>query len=129
MKKGPAIIASLVTGLFLVFGVAAMALNALVAAQFPKAVVSTQAPAAVESSAALQPQIAQLEARITEYQAREAVLQDQISQLNQQLAETSGALNGYQNLISALQENGVIRIDASGRVHVTQDNADRDHDD
>ncbi|HPH96327.1 MAG TPA: hypothetical protein PKW33_07185 [Anaerolineaceae bacterium] len=125
MKKGPAIIASLVTGLFLVFGVMAVGLNALVAARLANPAVSTPAAASADA-AALEAHAQQLEARIAEYQAREADLQAQVLQLNQQLDETSRSLSEYQRLVSALQERGVIRIDSSGQVHVNQSEGDDD---
>jgi hypothetical protein len=62
-----------------------------------------------QSPADAQTQLAQLQGLVQQYQAREA-------QYQAQLAQAQAAANGYEQVLLALQQSGVIRITADGQI-------------
>ena len=60
-----------------------------------------------------------LQAVITEYQAREAAYQTELTQAADQLNQVNAQVQQYESLITELQNLGVIQMDANGQVTVT----------
>jgi len=61
----------------------------------------------------------QLQARIVEYQQREAQYQEEIKSATDQVNQLSQQNQQYQELLNALQNAGVIQITSNGRVFIT----------
>ena len=62
----------------------------------------------------------QLKAREQEYQNREQQYQQQVSSVNAKLQKDDSQLAQLQQLITALQQNGVITIAGDGRVFINR---------
>jgi septal ring factor EnvC (AmiA/AmiB activator) len=127
MKKKPALIAAFV--MTAVIGV--LMLVAGGSALFPAPVVSASSADPAAGASAANEQVAQLEARIAEYQAREQQWQQRLDQAQEQINQVSTELGQYQQLVSSLQEMGVLTIDNNGQVFVSRGGRgfERDHDD
>jgi hypothetical protein len=115
MKKTPALIAGIITSAMIVLIMMVIGLNALLN---PNTVAEASAPgdsspAALTSDSA---QIQQLQARIVEYQAREKQYQSQLNQVEVSLKQANSNLQQYQQVMDALQQMGLIRIDRNGQV-------------
>ncbi len=120
MKKLPALIAGMITSGVLVLLVGAIGINALLN---PNTTVEASAPgSAMQGSTVLvsagadSSQVQQLQARIAEYQAREKQYQDQLDQVETNLQQANSELAQYQQLMTALQQAGVLRISRDGQV-------------
>lgn len=128
-KQLPALLAAiLMTGIIALIMVVTSA-NAL----FNKDVVtpansttSATSAAAVSSSAADKAQIQQLQARIDEYaqreqqyQQREQQYQQQLQNNNDQVQQAARTLQQVKQLLSALQDRGLIRIQEDGSIVLT----------
>ncbi len=74
-----------------------------------------------QGSAQAQAQMAQLQGLVQQYQARE-------QQYQAELAQAQSAVNGYQQVLLALQQSGVIRISQDGRISVRGADGDGDGD-
>jgi peptidoglycan hydrolase CwlO-like protein len=136
MKKTPALIAAFLMTAVVGFFMLVIGGNAL----FSVPSVAASSGSAVEPTS---DQTAQLQARIAEYQAREEQWQQrldqaqgQISQLTAelqqsqgQLSQVNGELQQYQQLVSSLQQMGVISIDQNGQVLVSRGGREFDRDD
>jgi hypothetical protein len=115
------------TGAFLAAFVitAIVALSMLVvgvnAAVNPNGVAASNSPAVqnVSSVSADQSQTAQLQALITQYQAREQQYQAAISSYEQQLSQASQETQLAGQVLTALQNRGLIRIDNQGQIYIT----------
>ena len=117
MKKGPAILASILVTAVVGALLLAIGVNALTTPNQVQAASSSSDPAAVEAvNATTSATPEQLQARIAEYQAREKQLQQQLSQLKSQLKQANAQSQEYRQLIDALQQAGVISIDRNGTV-------------
>jgi predicted PurR-regulated permease PerM len=108
----PFVAAMLVTGTLacgaLVVGVAAAVNpNGVRAADSPPAIV----PQANATAGQAADQIAQLQALIQQYQDRESQYRDQLSQ-------AQAAIDNYQQILTELQQVGVLRITSDGRILV-----------
>jgi peptidoglycan hydrolase CwlO-like protein len=62
--------------------------------------------------------IAQYQDHEQQYQQREQQLQEQLSQANAQIQQDQQTIEQFQNLLTALQQRGVIRITNDGRVFI-----------
>lgn len=100
-------------GMLLVSGSALINKNGIPVADSPAAATAT-----AEVKSAEQAQIQQLQSLVTEYQAREVKYQSELSSAGQQLQQANDQLRQYQMLLTALQNRGVITVDASGRVSI-----------
>ena len=100
-------------GMLLVSGSALLNKNGLPVANSP-----AQATATAEVKSAEQAQIQQLQSLVAEYQTREVKYQTELSTAGQQLQQATDQLRQYQMLLAALQNRGIISIDASGRVSI-----------
>ena len=100
-------------GMLLVSGSALMNKNGIPVADSPAAATAT-----AQVKTAEQAQIQQLQSLVTEYQAREVKYQSELSSAGQQLQQATDQLSQYQQLLMALQNRGVIRIDANCRVSI-----------
>jgi uncharacterized protein YlxW (UPF0749 family) len=100
-------------GMLLVSGSALLNKNGLPVANSPAQATATAVVASAE-----QAQIQQLQSLVNQYQTREAKYQTELSAAGQQLQQANSQLQQYQMLLSALQNRGVINIDASGRVSI-----------
>ncbi len=114
-KHIPALIAAFGMTALIGFVMLALGANAL----FNKQVSSAKAAAAateIVTPAALT--VEDLQALVTEYQGREVQYQAELTQAAEQLTQTNTELQQYQSLIAALQNAGVIQINADGQVMV-----------
>jgi peptidoglycan hydrolase CwlO-like protein len=100
-------------GMLLVSGSALLNKNGLPVANSP-----SQATATAEVKSAEQAQIQQLQSLVAEYQTREVKYQTELSTAGQQLQQATDQIRQYQMLLAALQNRGIISIDASGRVSI-----------
>jgi uncharacterized protein YlxW (UPF0749 family) len=126
-KTLPAYLAALgMTGMIgvciLAFGVSTL-LNRKTA---PVQAVATQMPVVFDQQATiqqLQDQVAQYQQREAQYQARETQYQNQLQQVTDQLNQLS-QLNqqyqAYQDIVTSLENAGVIRIASDGSVIVNR---------
>jgi uncharacterized protein YlxW (UPF0749 family) len=62
--------------------------------------------------------IAQLQAKVAEYQAREQQYQAALDSDNQQLTQAASELQMIQQLLAYLQSNGLISIDDQGQITI-----------
>lgn len=110
MKKGPAIIAALVTTLAIGLLMLAIGINAFLN---PNQVAAAQAPgqsSVLNTSSDPSAQVQQLQSLVVQYQAREKQYQGQLNQLQQELSQASTQAQQYQDILSQLQQMGVIAI-------------------
>jgi septal ring factor EnvC (AmiA/AmiB activator) len=118
MKKLPALIAAILTTLAIGLVMLVIGFNAIFTTAKAQAAAPADASSLVTTSNSSGATIQQLNARIAEYQAREQQYQDQINQLNTSLQQTNGQLMQYQQLVTALQANGLIQITQDGQVFI-----------
>jgi TolA-binding protein len=119
-KTLPAFLAALgMTGVIgmciLAFGVSTL----LTRKAAPSEAAAAQAPVAFDQQATiqqLQDQVAQYQARETQYQTQLQQAADQISQLSQQNQQNQA----YQDIVAFLENAGVIRIGSDGSVIVSR---------
>jgi hypothetical protein len=100
-------------GMLLVSGSALLNKNGLPVANSP-----AQATATAVAKSAEQVQLQQMQNLVAEYQTREAKYQSELSTAGQQLQQANDQVRQYQMLLAALQNRGVISVDASGRVSI-----------
>ena len=100
-------------GMLLVSGSALLNKNGLPVANSP-----AQATATAQVNSAEQAQLQQLQSLVAEYQTREVKYQSELSTAGQQLQQVNDQLRQYQMLLAALQNRGIISVDASGRVSI-----------
>ena len=133
MKPFPAILAALLitavigVSMFAIGGNALLNKNNVPMLNSPAGVTDVSA-ASTSSTAPLptdltQQQMAQMQQLISQYQDREKQYQDQLSQAatqlnqaNQQLAQANQDLQVYQQVLTALQQRGIIRITSDGQI-------------
>jgi len=77
------------------------------------------ASAGSSTTSSAQAQIAQLQNLVAEYQARELQYQTALKSDNDQLTLAASELQMIQQLLSYLQNRGLIRIDNQGQIYVT----------
>ena len=68
--------------------------------------------------AQLQSLVAQYQAREQQYRVRERQYQDQLNQAATQLQQTNAQLQQYQQILTALQQRGIIRIGSDGSIQL-----------
>jgi hypothetical protein len=119
MNKTPALIAAFLITSIIGVAMAGVALSVMIdrRAGSPAPAAIQTAPAAGIVSAATD-DAQQLQARISEYQAREQQYQTLLDDANRQLQSLNAELQQEQQLVSALQQMGIIQIDANGQVTV-----------
>lgn len=116
-NRTPAVIAAL--GMTMLIGLAILALgwNAL----SNHNVVTVEAASVISAEPSPdQAALDQLQSLVNQYQSREQQYQQELAQAAQELDQTNAQLEQYQNLIIALQNAGVIRIDRSGQVMIAR---------
>ncbi len=115
-KHIPALIAAFVMTALIGVVMLALGANAL----FNKQASSAEAAAAATEIVTPDALTADdLQALVAEYQVREGQYQAELTQAAEQLTQTNTELQQYQSLIAALQNAGVIQINANGQVMVT----------
>ena len=80
--------------------------------------VSASTVGSIPSASDQAQQIAQLQSEVAQYQAREQQYQAALSSDNQQLAQTASEIQMIQQLLSYLQNRGLIAIDSQGKIYV-----------
>jgi peptidoglycan hydrolase CwlO-like protein len=118
MKKIPAVVAVMITSIVIVLAMMLIGVNAFLN---PDTVAQASAPAganAVAVSSSDSTQIQQLQARIAEYQSREQQYQDQLNQVETSLQQANSQLQQYQQLVDALQQMGLIRVNQNGQIFI-----------
>lgn len=68
----------------------------------------------------LQNLVSQYQDREQQYQQREQQLQQELTQANAQIQQDQQMIGQFQNLLTALQQRGVIRVTSDGRVFINQ---------
>jgi septal ring factor EnvC (AmiA/AmiB activator) len=130
MKQISAVIAALVMTLLtgaaiaVIGGNAYLNSNTLPIENAPgQASTTTPAPATVsqQSESASQEQVKQLQNLIAQYQAREKQYQDQLNEATQRLQQANSEIQQYQDLLSALQDRGVIRVGRGGQIFIPRE--------
>ena len=118
MKKLPALIAAFTVTALVALAMLMVGVNAFFN---PSGVAASSDPVSPQQIAVTGPDaqtIAQLQARIQEYQAREQQYQQQLDQARTQLGAANTDLVQYQQLVSSLQDMGVLRVDNNGNVSI-----------
>jgi hypothetical protein len=113
-KTMPALIAAL--GMTALIGVIILALSMNVLLNHNT--VPIKSTASDPPAAAGQSTVQQLQAMIQQYQSRESQYQTQLQQAADQISSLTQQNQQYQNLISALQQAGIIRIGSDGNVYL-----------
>jgi uncharacterized protein YlxW (UPF0749 family) len=116
-----ALAAFLITGI-LALSMFVVGVNALVNSNGTTAAnSSTQATALNTSvaSSADQAQIAQLQSLVSQYQARELQYQAALQSDNAQLSQAASETQMIQQLLTYLQNRGLIQIDSQGNITIT----------
>ncbi|MGZ6346964.1 MAG: hypothetical protein ACXWNC_05280 [Anaerolineales bacterium] len=81
------------------------------------AAASTTASSSSTSDQAL---ISQLQAQVAQYQTREQQYQAALNTDNQQLTQAASQQQMIQQLLTYLQQNGLISIDSQGNIYITR---------
>ncbi len=81
---------------------------------------STPAATSTDTSTADQQTIQQLQSLVQQYQTREQQYQTELQQAATQLNQANSEVQQYQMLVNALQQAGVIQINANGQVSIGQ---------
>jgi hypothetical protein len=117
-RQLPALIAAFLVTTFIALTMAVMSANALFNQNgVPVSNASTSANSAVLSPD--QAQIKQLQTRINEYQQREQQYQSLLQQDQQQMQQLAGQTQQFQQLLFALQNRGLIRVQNNGSIVIT----------
>jgi peptidoglycan hydrolase CwlO-like protein len=118
-----AVAAILITGTIamsmFVVGTNALANQNGTAASNSPATAAAASSSGVSSSASTQAQIAQLQAQLAQYQARDQQYQAALNSDNTQLAQATSEIQMIQQLLTYLQQRGLIQIDSNGQIFVT----------
>jgi uncharacterized protein YlxW (UPF0749 family) len=80
--------------------------------------VSTATAGSTASNSDQAQQIAQLQAQVAQYQAREQQYQAALESDNQQLTQAASEIQTIQQLLTYLQNNGLISINSQGQIYV-----------
>jgi septal ring factor EnvC (AmiA/AmiB activator) len=117
MKQMPALIAALIMTAVLGLCMLGIGVSAL-ANRNTAPLLTTPAAAAPGASdiSTAGDQVKQLQARINQYQAREQQYQSQLNQLEQQLNQEGQTIQNFQQLLGALQAQGVILVQQDGTI-------------
>jgi hypothetical protein len=121
------IISAIVAASMLVVGVdAATNKNGVTASNSPStpAVQSVSSSNGQDQVAQLQSLVSQYQAREQQYQAREQQYQATIDSYNQQLSQASQEVQVVEQLLTYLQNRGLIRINKQGQISVTSNSND-----
>jgi hypothetical protein len=123
MKQVPALVAALAITAIIGLCMLGVGINALANRNTapllttPSAAGSgTSAISGMSAISATGDTVRQLEARINQYQSREQQYQTQLSQLEQQLNQEGQTIQNFQQLLGALQAQGVILIQQDGTI-------------
>lgn len=79
---------------------------------------SSAAAGSIPSASDQAQQIAQLQSEVAQYQAREQQYKAALDSDNTQLAQTASEVQMIQQLLSYLQNRGLITIDSQGKIYV-----------
>jgi len=121
-RQLPALVAAFLITLFVTLVMSVVGVDAIFN---PNSVaVSNSAPAApvVEAapvSANDAGQVQQLQSLVSQYQQRETQYQQMLQSDQQQLDQASAQIQQYQQILLALQDQGLIRILNDGRIQIT----------
>jgi hypothetical protein len=86
----------------------------------PAAAAAAASTTDSSSSASDQALIAQLQAQVAQYQTREQQYQAALNTDNQQLTQAASQQQMIQQLLTYLQQNGVISIDNQGNIYINR---------
>jgi uncharacterized protein YlxW (UPF0749 family) len=94
------------------------------AAKNPNGVAASNSPSSATANISTntdssQAQIAQLQSLVAQYQAREQQYQTALNSDNQQLSQAAQEIQMIQQLLTYLQNHGLIQIDNQGQISVT----------
>ncbi len=121
MKRFQAIVAATITTGLIVLGMMVIGVEA--AANTDTAPVTNNATVAApvrtdSTTNQVQSQINQLQNLIKQYQSREQQYQAEISKLSQQVSDSGTQVNQLKDILTQLQQRGVIQITSDGQILV-----------
>jgi septal ring factor EnvC (AmiA/AmiB activator) len=117
MKQMPALIAALI--MTAVLGLCMLGIGVSALTNRNTAPLLTTPAAAASGASDISTagdQVQQLQARINQYQAREQQYQAQLNQLEQKLNQEGQTIQNFQQLLGALQAQGVILVQQDGTI-------------
>jgi len=121
MKKSiPTLIAAVLVTVVLGSGMFLIGQNALGASTAKAEAAATVVTASADTTAQYEQIVAQYQTRETQYQAEIAQASQQIDTANQQIATDSQQIQQYQDLLSQLQNSGLITVASDGTVTINQ---------
>lgn len=121
MKKSiPAFIAAFVVTAVLGSGMFLIGQSALGASTAKAEAAATAVMVTADTAAQYDQVVAQYQARETQYQAELAKASEEITQANQQIAAANQQIQQYQDLLTQLQNSGLITIASDGTVTINQ---------
>jgi hypothetical protein len=109
---------AIVLSMFVVGANAMTNKNGTPASNSPAAAASAASTTASSASTSDQALIAQLQAQVAQYQSREQQYQAALNTDNQQLTQAASQQQMIQQLLTYLQQRGVISIDSQGNIYV-----------
>ena len=118
MKKTPALIAAFLVTSIIGVAMTGVALSPLLDRSTAGATPAAQVVPAAGITSPSYTEVQQLQARISEYQAREQQYRSLLEDANQQVQALSNEMQQEQQLISGLQQMGILQVDQNGQVTV-----------
>jgi hypothetical protein len=109
---------AIVLSMFVVGANAMTNQNGVAVSNSPAAASAAASKTASSSSTSDQALIAQLQAQVAQYQSREQQYQAALNSDNQQLSQAASQQQMIQQLLTYLQQRGVISIDSQGNIYV-----------
>jgi hypothetical protein len=109
---------AIVLSMFVVGANAMTNQNGVAVSNSPAAASASASKTASSSSPSDQALIAQLQAQVAQYQSREQQYQAALNSDNQQLSQAASQQQMIQQLLTYLQQRGVISIDNQGNIYV-----------
>jgi hypothetical protein len=109
---------AIVLSMFVVGASAMTNQNGVAVSNSPAAAAAVASTTASSSSTSDQALIAQLQAQVAQYQSREQQYQTSLNSDNQQLSQVASQTQMVQQLLTYLQQRGIITIDSQGNIYV-----------
>ncbi len=113
---------AIVLSMFVVGASAMTNQNGVAVSNSPAAAAAAASTTASSASGSTSDQalIAQLQAQVAQYQARDQQYQAALNSDNQQLTQVASEQQMIQQLLTYLQQNGVISIDSQGNIYINR---------
>ena len=109
---------AIVLSMFVVGASAMTNQNGVAVSNSPASAAAAGSTTASSSSPSDQALIAQLQAQVAQYQSRDQQYQAALNSDNQQLTQVASQTQMIQQLLTYLQQRGIITIDSQGNIYV-----------